>query len=117
MKTEKMIRLLLCSGLLCSLPALAQQGRVMPPPAIQAIDTHLQQTRTREQRDAIENKSSAPVEQTQPPNYQTGGIKKNLGTSKPKSPQATKQNFDDQTRLDRTEQLRANSLPARNPGK
>lgn len=108
---------MLCAGFLSTFPALAQHGMVMPPPAIQAIDTHLQQNRTREQRDAIEYKRSVPVEQIQPQNYQTGGIKKNPAASKSKSPQTSKQSFDDQSRFDRTEQLRANNLPTRNQSK
>jgi len=62
MKKNELVSTLSVVCLLVSLPALAQQNLVMPPPAIQAIDTHLQQSRTQKQREAMEQKrAAAPV--------------------------------------------------------
>lgn len=104
---KEMLCVVLGSCLLVALPVLAQHAMVMPPPAIQAIDTHLQQTRTREQRDAIESKSAAPVQSRQAAHNQPGGSVKNPVAAKPKEAPSTIRDLDDQALFDRPEPIRA----------
>lgn len=110
MKTKEMVRAVLGSCLPVAFlapPVLAQHTMVMPPPAIQAIDTHLQQARTREQRDAIESKSVAPVPPRQATHSQPGGAVKNPVATKPREAPSTIRDLDDQALFDRPEPIRA----------
>lgn len=50
MKANEIVGVLPMICLVISLPALAQQNLVMLSPAIQAIDTHLQQSRIQKQQ-------------------------------------------------------------------
>jgi len=113
MKTNEMAFAALCAGLLVPFPTLAQQGMVMPPPAIQAIDTHLQQTRTREQREAMEDKSAASVSLRQAAYGQSGGAVKKPIVAKPKAVQSTIQDLDDQALFDRPGSIRADNKSPR----
>ena len=65
MKAKRIANVIPVYCLLVSFPAFAQQ-MVMPPPAIQAIDTHLQQSRTQKQHEALgeERAASSPPRQT-----------------------------------------------------
>lgn len=86
MRTNKMVFAFLCACfLLASHPVFAQHAMIGPPPAIQAIETHMQQTRTREQRDAIEQKSAAPVPPRQAVTGQPGDTMKSPAAAKPKA--------------------------------
>lgn len=85
MKAKKTMSALPVFCLLISLPVLAQQV-VMPPPAIQAIDTHLQQSRTQKQHEAMEERkrdASLPPRKTTP--VQPGSAKADAATRKPKA--------------------------------
>jgi len=117
MKTNEVAFAALCAGLLVPLPALAQQGMVMPPPAIQAIDTHLQQSRTREQREAMEYKTTAPVSPRPAPLSQPGAPVKKSVVAKPKVVQSAIQDLDDQALFDRPGPIRADSKSPRKPSK
>jgi|GEM_PF-6791201 len=79
MKTNYTLFTLQIVGLLVSLPALAQPGTQ----TIQAIDRHLQQTRTAEQRKAMETKSADAL----PPGKTTNSQqpKKKATKKKPKA--------------------------------
>ena len=85
MKANKMVSALPVFCLLVSLPALAQQNLVMPPPAIQAIDTHLQQSRTQKQREAMEQKRAASLPPRQTTRNKPGNPKTDAATAKPKA--------------------------------
>lgn len=99
MKTNKLVLAVLCVCLLASLPALAQQHMVMPPPAAQAIETHLEQTRTQEQREAMENKSAAPATPRKAARKKPAGSIKTPAVTKEAPP--TIQDLDDQALFDR----------------
>ena len=100
MRANKMWFVVLGTGLSGPFPALAQQGgMVVPPPAIQAIDTHLQQTRTREQREMIESKSVALVQSRQ--TTSPTGSKRNPVAAKPKEVPSTIRDLDEQAIFDR----------------
>lgn len=114
MRTNKLVNVALYAGLITSLPAIAQQGAMIPPPAIQAIDTHLQQKRTRDQRELYESRSASPLPPAQSANYQTGGIEKAPPVNRAKIVRTPDQGIDDQNRLDRSDQLRASGISSRN---
>lgn len=118
MKTNNEVALaILCAGLLVPFSVLAQQGMAMPPPAIQAIDTHLQQTRTREQREAMEFKNTALVS-PRPATYgQSGGSVKNPVVKKPKAVQSTIQDLDNEALFDRPGPIRADNKLSGRPTK
>ena len=117
MKTNEVALAVLSAGLLIPFPVLAQQGMVIPPPAIQAIDTHLQQTRTREQREAMEYKNTPPVPPRPAAYGQSGGSVKNPVVKKPKAVQSTIQDLDDQALFDRPGPIRADNKSPRRPTK
>jgi hypothetical protein len=69
--------------LLPSLPALAQSGGMSPPPAIQAIDTHLHQLWTVEQRkkkEAPAAEALAPTRAATSPDQKTNPVKQGGAT-------------------------------------
>lgn len=106
MKTNTVgLVIMLCACLPVSLSALAQQGMVMPPPAAQAIESHLQQTRIREQRDAMETKKTVPVTQRQAAHSQP----KNPVAAKPKEAPSAIQDLDGEALFDRPGQVRTDS--------
>lgn len=114
MQTNKWVTTVLYTGLVFSLPAIAQPGPVIPPPAIQAIDSHLQQKRTREQREVYESRNVSPLPPAQPSIYQTGGIEKTPAANRAKNVRKQNSAVDEQNRLDRSEPLRASGKSTRN---
>lgn len=117
MQTNKWVNTVFFAGLVSSLPAIAQPSAVIPPPAIQAIDTHLQQKRTREQREqreVYESRSVSPLLPAQPSTYQTGGIEKTAAANRAKNVRKQDSTVDEQNRLDRSEPLRASGKSSRN---
>lgn len=84
MKANEIASTLSAFCLLASFPVLAQQI-VMPPPAARAIDTHLQQSRTQKQREAMEDKRTASLPSHQTKNNQPGNQKVGAVTAKPKA--------------------------------
>lgn len=114
MQTNKWVNTVFFAGLVSSLPAIAQPSAVIPPPAIQAIDSHLQQKRTREQREVYESRSVSPLPPAQPSTYQTGGIEKTPAANRAKNVRKQDSAVDEQNRLDRPEPLRASGKSSRN---
>ena len=117
MKTNKAVLAMRCACLLLPLPALAQQGMVMPPPAAQAIEQHLQQTRTREQREDIENKRAVPVAPRQATRKQPVASVKNPALTNSKEAPSNIQDLDDQALFDRPGQMRSDGKSSRRPTK
>lgn len=99
MKANKMVSALPVFCLLVSLPALAQQNLVMPPPAIQAIDTHLQQSRTQKQREAMEQERAASLPR-QTTRNKPGNQKPDAATAKPKAVRKLSKTAADKQTLD-----------------
>jgi len=100
MRANKMLFVALCAGMPGVLPALAQQGgMVVPPPAIQAIDAHLQQIRTREQRETMESKSPASIPPRQ--TARSSATVKNPASAKSKELPSTIQDLDEQAIFER----------------
>lgn len=85
MKTNEMVSVLPVFCLSGSLPALAQQNLVMPPLGIQAIDTHLQQSRTQKQREAVERERAASLPSRQTTHNKPGSSKTDAAVAKPKA--------------------------------
>ncbi len=108
MRANEMLFVALCAGLLVPFAAMAQQGgMVVSPPAIQAIETHLQQNRTREQREMMEYKNTAPVP-TRQSTYSAGAMRKPVA-AKPKEAPSTIQDLDEQALFDRPGAVRRDS--------
>ncbi|CAB1368029.1 hypothetical protein [Denitratisoma oestradiolicum] len=59
MNAMKTLRVTVLGSLLLSSLALAQPARMMMPPALPAIETHLQQQRAAEQREAMDKPGAA----------------------------------------------------------
>lgn len=87
MRTVNIVLIAVCVCLHSPLAALAQHVMTGPPPGIQAIDAHLQQTRAREQREAMNQKSAIPVPPRQAQSDQAGEPEKIPVAAKPGTPQ------------------------------